>query len=784
MEFSINYDDVKVSTEPSPLLVGGYSEIDITPVALTDVEKWLTFHPVIPRGIEIKANRMVSRGYIVSGKNEEAVKYCENILNNSGGIIFLKRWTEDAIAFGNGYGKLVPNKADTEIVYVDIKHPVYFGYLKEKNSNNEWQIVIDSKTNRPKGFSQYRYTSGGEKERFGQVIPLDEVAHLAFDRWGDEIEGTSIMQYLQTTLGNIINIENAGAQAGYLSGNPRYKFTTNIKDRAKLQEFANSVRNINERDAIILTEGSDAEILSPGITNFPEYHERFLTLLAVKLGIPKPLLTMDATCHSEDTEVLTESGFKYYNDITEEDKIAVYDKDTDIIKFEYPKDFMVYDYDGLMYEFDNKVTNCKVTPNHKMLFRTYSKNSEYQTELAKNLNYEYFNFKTNGTIDGTYRETITIPAYSSKMVTCDEEIFKMDEFLELLGWYMSEGWTWYGRTFISQNVGPKADKIRQLLQKMNFDFSEYEDTRDRNVPTIKFTIHHAGLSNWLKQFGTKSYKKELPQFIKDLPKEQIEIFLESFIAGDGNISKNGHISMYSSSKKLIDDLQYLVFKCGKKTKIKKYEDNRYNGFKTMYRLSTHKNSKKETLLHKSEHLEIVNYTGKVFCFETSTGFFVTRRNGKIAIQGNSTNKATLQQQLQFLSEENKADEEVIKQTIEKQIFEVACKKKFGENFDSENVPKFHFKNFGTEEETFINNSKTKAETIKSLIESAVMLNNMNRQDISEKIFKYINFMVGKEHDIHEGTGEENRTISEGDKQSEDQTGSKDENTGQTSGTPI
>ena len=35
-----------------------------------------------------------------------------------------------------------------------------------------------------------------------------------------------------------------------------------------------------------------------------------------------------------------------------------------------------------------------------------------------------------------------------------------------------------------------------------------------------------------------------------------------------------------------------------------------------------------------------DYNGKVFCFSTQTGFFITRRNGKIAIQGNTLRAET------------------------------------------------------------------------------------------------------------------------------------------------
>ena len=104
----------------------------------------------------------------------------------------------------------------------------------------------------------------------------------------------------------------------------------------KSQHTGNTIRYSEfdgEQYAKRKNEGADAEILNPGQTNFPDYHERFLMLLASKLGIPLPLLTMDATstnkaCYSADTEVLTDKGWKYYWEVKKNDKIVQYDPKT------------------------------------------------------------------------------------------------------------------------------------------------------------------------------------------------------------------------------------------------------------------------------------------------------------------------------------------------------------------------------------------------------------------------------------------------------------------------
>ena len=296
-DLEINYDDAKKITQASPILVGGTKEIDIPDMDLRDVEKWLFIHPVVPRGVEIRANKIVGRGYNIEGPNEEANEYIKNIIHESGGILFLKRLVEDAIAFGNSWSDIIANKAKNEVLKCDILHPIYFGFAKKKvttDKGEQWIKVIDKKSQKPIGYQQYSIVDD-ELQPIGAIIPKDRAIHLAFDTWGDDPEGVSVIKYLRTTLENILTIERAAAVSGERTANPRYKFTTNIKTEPVLKKFAQAVDNINERDAIILTEGNDVEVLSPGATNFNEYHDTFLSLISTRLGVPKSILFGDGT---------------------------------------------------------------------------------------------------------------------------------------------------------------------------------------------------------------------------------------------------------------------------------------------------------------------------------------------------------------------------------------------------------------------------------------------------------------------------------------------------------
>jgi len=302
--FSIDYSQMDKKVAPSPLAYAGQKEIDFELPTPVEIEKYLLLHPAVPTGIDIRANKLVGKGYQISGNNEEAVDYCKKILYESGGNTFVKRFYKNAIGWGTSFTELVPNKDKSEILKCDILHPIYFNFLKQKkmiDNKEKWITVIDSKSKLPKAYSQYKINDMGEWETVGAPISPDRAAYLALDTWGDEFEGISIITYLKATMKNLFDTEDAGAHSAYLTANPRYAFTTNITNPEDLKSFGDGVGSMNEKDVVVLTEGTDVKVLQPGITNFPEFHKRFLLLIASKLQIPLPLLISDATSTNKST---------------------------------------------------------------------------------------------------------------------------------------------------------------------------------------------------------------------------------------------------------------------------------------------------------------------------------------------------------------------------------------------------------------------------------------------------------------------------------------------------
>lgn len=73
-------------------------------------------------------------------------------------------------------------------------------------------------------------------------------------------------------------------------------------------------------------------------------------------------------CYSDDTYVLTDSGWKLFKDVDDGDKIMSLNPETFHVEWVDFTDRQVYGYDGKMMRFYNSTYDCLVTPDHKMVY--------------------------------------------------------------------------------------------------------------------------------------------------------------------------------------------------------------------------------------------------------------------------------------------------------------------------------------------------------------------------------------------------------------------------------
>ena len=73
-------------------------------------------------------------------------------------------------------------------------------------------------------------------------------------------------------------------------------------------------------------------------------------------------------CHDENTEILTEQGWKFFDDLKEE-KVLTMNPITNKAFYTKPSRYFKHFYKGEMFLREGQTVNFCVTPNHKLFFR-------------------------------------------------------------------------------------------------------------------------------------------------------------------------------------------------------------------------------------------------------------------------------------------------------------------------------------------------------------------------------------------------------------------------------
>lgn len=117
------------------------------------------------------------------------------------------------------------------------------------------------------------------------------IQHLLFDRMGDEQLGIPLVQTIQLVINDLLGIERAGAQSTINFGFNKYVANTPYKNGPKMQEFAASLASINTDAVVVLPADIDMKNIEPSQVNLDVIHAVYINLIAMRTGIPVPILT-------------------------------------------------------------------------------------------------------------------------------------------------------------------------------------------------------------------------------------------------------------------------------------------------------------------------------------------------------------------------------------------------------------------------------------------------------------------------------------------------------------
>jgi phage terminase large subunit-like protein len=331
---------------------------------------------------------------------------------------------------------------------------------------------------------------------------------------------------------------------------------------------------------------------------------------------------IEMLCLSEDTEVLTDEGWKLFKDLNRNEEVMTVNLQTGDLEWQKPTAYYSYDFKGHMIHIKTQAVDCVVTPTHNMLVSKESKKDKSTLTLkpvvclAKK-DKAPMSFGWNGEDTDYFVLPLTKPL-----------AIPMEDWCAFMGMYLSEGHARRGTVSISQYPGPKRDTMREALKKFPL-FNGKENKKS-------LFIFNSDLVRYLQKFGL-SGDKYIPSEIKNLNKEYLQIFVDFLMLGDG--SDYTHESGYSQknytskSKRLIDDLQEVLLRLGINSSIYCLPDCGCYRLRFLKRNKTH-------LVHcnhtkGSDARKPIHYEGKVYCVNTPNHTLVSRRNGRVLATGNS-----------------------------------------------------------------------------------------------------------------------------------------------------
>lgn len=308
-------------------------------------------------------------------------------------------------------------------------------------------------------------------------------------------------------------------------------------------------------------------------------------------------------CLDEETEILTDSGWKNHILLGEEDLVCTMDLNTD--KFEYNKieEIIKYNYSGDTYSFTSKGLDINVTDEHVLIVKN-RKNNLNKKILAKD-------------IVKTKRRTFI---KSGEMGRVGLNI--REDILRLLVWIASDG-SIYNTNLIRIRLEKKRkiDRLKNLLDRLGV---EYRKIEKRDYTSFNFNFE-------MSEFGFSSLKPLPPELI-ECNRNQVAVVLDEYSHTDGKYYKDS-LCIWTSKTEERDLLQSMCVTSGYQCN---YETRVGHGFSKVPNYTLIITDKKvRDVVDISLGMNIERVYNKLYwCVRVKNQTIVIRRNGKPVVVGN------------------------------------------------------------------------------------------------------------------------------------------------------
>lgn len=325
------------------------------------------------------------------------------------------------------------------------------------------------------------------------------------------------------------------------------------------------------------------------------------------------IVGVDIGCIDCDTEILTPNGWIKISEYNNQD-ILVYDYFKDCAFFDTPLAYIKNKCDVFYHFKSDKGLDQMLSAEHKMIVWRGYKNKGYTKNIDLALNV----FNAHNECTKSNRCIKTTFDYNGVGLNLSDDIIRV------LVMISADGRIRYNKTLNSTYVElhfSKERKIKRamyLLEKANIDY-KINTKGNRNTTYIYFKMNG-------------EISKDLTQFYM-ATKHQLSILVDEIYYWDGTIDELRDHKFFSSTMKSNADLvQFAITTQGIRSNLYVSVNSEHENWNNTYVVGQTKNEYVGFPDYKFKTVKSVD--GYKYCFTTSTGFFVIRRNNCISITGN------------------------------------------------------------------------------------------------------------------------------------------------------
>jgi DNA-directed RNA polymerase beta subunit len=365
----------------------------------------------------------------------------------------------------------------------------------------------------------------------------------------------------------------------------------------------------------------------------------------------RPPVIGDKFCALPTQQVLTDCGWIPICDLDVSlHKVCTLGRDGNMC-YEYPSAKYIYPHDGDMVHIENKQVKVICTLNHKLYVEKRHGGKGYELIEAQDVLGKMVRFQKS--MNNVYPDVPVIRLGSVE--------YKMDDWLQLLGMYISDGSTNGCSVQIACVKQRKIDFNISIFTKLGLEY-KYNTGNDSFRVVLK--SKYPEIYDELHRFGV-AFNKFLPDYVWTLSRRQSLILLDALLQGDGSTMQykgEDEFSRYHTiSPQLADDVMRLCTHCGysgiikikcepdgREVQITHNYGERIGQTHTLIRRHTYYaisiiRSQNQPWINKKKNPsnieQLIHYTGNVYCIEMDSSHVYYMRESKNSpsiIVGNSS----------------------------------------------------------------------------------------------------------------------------------------------------